>query len=740
MRNTKLWIAIGVVWIALIVFLMNLFILKNTHLAPHSSMPARKSNQLLYEKSPYLLAHAYDPVDWHPWGETAFEEALKTNKPIFLSIGYASCFACYTMQREVFQNEKIANQMNQDAVNILVDREERPDVDRLYMTAIQTLTGSGGWPMSLFLTPERKPFYGATYLSPAAFTMTLSRVHEVWEKDPQKLSGSGDLIAGYLEDLSKHEKEKSINESSLLSSGYAAFRQLYDSQYGGFGSAPKFPHAMILSFLLRYYDKTGEKTAIQMTEKTLQQMHAGGIYDHLGFGFHRYSADEQWRTPHFEKMLYDQALLTTAYLEAYQVTHDPEYSDIAKSILVYAQREMMSPEGGFYGAEDAASSSNFSDPAKSPGTFYTWTKSELDQILGSTDSPVFCYLFGVRAEGNSLRDPLNILKNANVLFTAHSEQEAAIKFNRSQTEIHTTVERCLQKLLDHRQQRPHPIIDDKVILSWNALMISAFAKAYEVLGDKSYLDTALRCNAFLSTHLYSPKDQRLLRRYRAGEARIEATLQDYAFYVQALLDLYEASFQIQLLQQAIALNEQMVRLFYDSKTGAFFDTSANDESLPVRTRDFNDDSEPSGNSIAMLDLLRISEITGSKKNRDLADRALHFFAERAAEQPEAMPQFLTALNMSLEKPKHIIIAGRTGDPLTKQMLREIRSRFLPDRIILLADGSDDQKFLAKLLPVIANTRMLEGKPTVYVCEDLVCKLPTSDPQRLAEMLDNKIAQ
>lgn len=696
----------------------------------------KKPNRLIDEKSPYLLRHAFDPVDWNPWGEAAFQKARQAKKPIFLSIGYSSCFACYTMQRDVFENREIAEQMNATAVNILVDREERPDIDRLYMSVLQTTSGSGGWPMSLFLTPDRKPFFGATFLTAPIFRSLLTRVHDVWLHQPQKLADSGNLIASYLEEVAGNTSASA--DSHVLQKGYETYRQLYDAEFAGFGAAPKFPHPMILNFLLRYFQHTHEQAALDMTLKTLQQMASGALFDQVGYGFHRYSADDQWRTPHFEKMIYDQALLIICYLEAFQITHDSQYSLVATRTLDYVQREMLSPEGAFYGAEDAASGRDSTHSEdKEPGAFYVWTSTEIERILDSGDAPVFEYAFGIRPEGNTLRDPLNTLKNRNVIFRAHSEKETAGKFNRSEAEIHALLENGLKKLFVERQQRPRPSIDDKIILSWNALMISAFARASEVLEDRSYLNVAERCRVFLEDKLQDPRSGNLLRRYRNGEARYDATLQDYAFYVQALLDLYEASLDIKYLKKSVDVKNRMVDLFEDRKQGGFYDTIEEDRSLPARIREFYDDSEPAGNSVAILDLLRLSQMTGSESDRKLADRALHFFAERMMEQPEAMPQFLVALDFSLEKPGQIVIAGAAEDLLTQKLVREVWARYLPDKVVLLADGGPNQKWLSERLPFLAGMRMLQSKPTVYVCQNGVCRLPTSDPRVLASLLDNK---
>ena len=698
----------------------------------------KKPNRLIREKSPYLLRHAFDPVDWNPWGDEAFETAKKLNKPIFLSIGYASCFACYSMQRDVFENRKIADQMNSDAVNILVDREERPDIDRIYMSVLQTTSGSGGWPMSFFLTPDRKPFFGAMYLSAPAFTGILSRVREIWQSQPQKLFDSGELFASYLKESTGGRSPDAKAEKDALRRGFGAFREVYDSQFAGFGSAPKFPHPMILSFLLRYFYRTHEKAALEMTLATLRQMSDGAIFDHVGYGFHRYSGDDQWRTPHFEKMLYDQALLTISYLEAFQMTHDSQYSTTARNTLTYVQRELASPEGGFYGAQDAASAWDAQHPeSRAPGAYYVWTKGEIDRILGLKNASVFDFVFGIRPEGNSLHDPLNTLTNHNVLFRSHTDHEAALQFHKSDTEIRATVNNNLQTLFAERLRRPKPEVDDKVILSWNALMISAFARASEVLEDTGYMSVAERCNDFLDHRLRVPATDKLLRRYRNGEARYPANLQDYAFYVQALLDLYEASFNIKFLKSAIPLSDQMIELFEDREKGGFFDTAAMDRSLPVRAKEFYDDSEPAGNSIAILDLLRIAQITAGPRYRNAADRALRYFSGRMMDQPEAMPQMLIALEFSLEKPKQVIIAGAADNPLTKTLLKEVHSRFLPDKILLLADGGEGQKLLSEFLPVLSQMRMLDGKPTAYVCENYVCKLPTSNARVVASELEDR---
>lgn len=702
-----------------------------------------KPNRLINEKSPYLLQHAFNPVDWHPWGEEAFEKARKENKPIFLSIGYSTCYWCHVMEREVFEIESIAALMNKYVISIKVDREERPDVDRVYMAALHAMGSRGGWPMSLFLTPDLKPFYGATYIPPEAkygrpgFVDILTRIHEVWTTNRQEILNSSRKIGDLLKQQSDPQVKATRAGKVALQRGFDSYSRSYDRTNAGFGGAPKFPRPVSFNFLLRYYSRTGEKKALDMSLETLERMAKGGMYDHIGGGFHRYATDARWHVPHFEKMLYDQAQLVISYLEAYQITHAKFYADVARDVLAYVQRNMTHPEGGFYSAEDAESAIDPAKPEeKEEGAFFTWIQQEIDGILAPPEARVFNYHYGVKENGNVKSDPHQEFVGENILFIAHTPEETAKQFNLAVEEVSNILSGSRQKLYRVRKERPRPHLDDKVLVSWNGLMISAFARAHQVLGDEDYLTTAERASQFILDRLYNVKKKELLRRYRDGEARFEAHLEDFAFFTQGLLDLYEASLDIRWLKTAIALTERQNKLFYDKKQGGFYDISGADKSILIRTKESYDGAEPTGNSIAILNLLRLAQMTDNQEWRSMADQSLAYFGGRMLKTPQGLAQFLVALDFSLSKPKQIIIAGRAQDVHTKELLEEVHARFIPNKIILLADGGEGQKTLASYIPFIESVRMLGGKSTAYICENYACQLPTSDRETVAKLLTN----
>ena len=698
----------------------------------------KKYNRLKSEKSLYLLQHAYNPVDWFPWGQEAFDKARKENKLIFLSIGYSTCYWCHVMERQIFENEELAALMNRYFVSIKVDREERPDVDRVYMSALVAMTRSGGWPMTIFLTPDLKPFYGATYIPPDQFRKIIIKIHEIWKTDPEEFRQSSRQLTDLLKRQVLSESGGTTLEKSILTKGYEQLRQAYDEQYAGFGRGPKFPRPATFNFLLRYYYRFGEQEALKMTLATLRKMAEGGVRDHLGGGFHRYSVDGQWRVPHFEKMLYDQAQLASSYLDAYQITHDEFYASIGRDILAYVLREMTDKDGGFYSAQDAESAL---DPKKlrekEEGAFYVWTKKDIDRAIGKDGAEIFEYAYGVRAGGNALEDPQKVFVKKNILFISHSVDQTAKRFKKPPDEIAKLLAESRVRLFTERQKRPRPNLDDKVLVSWNGLMISALARAYQVLDDPSYLHAAEKSADFTLTKLYDSNAKRLLHRYRAGEARYDANLEDYAFLTMGLLDLYEAAFDTRWLRKAIELTDSQNTLFYDEKNGGFFDTSGKDDTLLFRTKEDHDGAEPAGNSIATLNLLRLSQITNNQQWREMADRTLSLFSGRLGKIPQALPQMLAALDFHLDKPKQIIIACKRQNEDTQRMLREVNRKYLPNRIILLADGGTGQQFLNRYLPFIQSIIMLNGKATAFICENYACKEPTSDLPVMVKQLEGK---
>jgi len=703
-------------------------------------------NRLINEKSPYLLQHAFNPVDWHPWGKEAFEKSQKENKPIFLSIGYSTCHWCHVMERESFENPDIAKIMNEYFVCIKVDREERPDVDKVYMTAVQAMTGSGGWPMSVWLTPSLQPFFAGTYFPPDSrygrpgFPDLLQRLHAAWmEQREQVLKSGADIIKA----LQEHTAIAGAPDSTvaflpILHTAYSQFVGSYDERLGGFGNAPKFPRPVTLNFLLRYYARANEKGALEMTLATLRKMWAGGMYDHLGGGFHRYAVDAYWRVPHFEKMIYDQAQLVWSYLEAYQITRDDFFANVAREILDYVRRDMTHPAGGFYSAEDADSAPDAAHPEeKEEGAFYLWRQPEIETLLGKQNAEIFNYCFGVSDSGNTISDPHNEFRDRNVLYSEYTIQEAARRFKKPEAEITAVLNEGKQKLFERRQTRPRPHRDDKIITAWNGLMISAFARAAQVLEEPKYLQAAERAADFVLHKLYQPQTQTLVRRYRDGEAKFPAHLDDYTFFTMGLIDLYEASFDSKWLESAAVLTETQHRLFWDKNDGAFFDTSGEDETILLRTKEDYDGAEPSANSIAVLNLLRLAQMLDKKAWWKMAERTLQVFGSRLQRIPHAMPQMLVAVDFSLEKPQQIIIAGKPEAPDTRAMLRAVHERFLPNKILLLIDGREGQAYLQKHLPFIESLSPRAGKATAYICENYACQLPTTEIAVLRELLNKK---
>jgi uncharacterized protein len=703
------------------------------------------TNRLAHEKSPYLLQHAHNPVDWYPWGEEAFEKARRENKPIFLSIGYSTCHWCHVMAHESFENEEIAAIMNRDFVNIKVDREERPDVDRVYMTFVQATTGGGGWPMSVWLTPELKPFVGGTYFpledryGQPAFRKVLERIATAWKQDHEKIAESGSKIVDALrESQSSAANTTAKIDISVFENAYQQLDRSYDPREGGFSMAPKFPRPVALNFLTRLYarDPKSEngKHALEMDLFTLQKMAAGGMHDHIGGGFHRYSVDRYWHVPHFEKMLYDQAQLAVAYLDAFQITQDRQYAEVARDILDYVARDMTSKDGGFFSAEDADSFFQHGKPEHGEGAFYVWTEKEIDTALGD-DSAIFKYHFGVQPHGNPPEgsDPQNEFRGKNILIQRHTIAETAKQFKKSEDEIRQLLTRSRERLLSIRNQRPRPHLDDKIISAWNGLMISAYARGAQILDEPRYLESATRAAKFVRANLYDEKSKILYRNYREGRSVIEGFADDYAFVIQGLLDLYEASFDVEWLEFALDLLETQDRLFLDER-GGYFSTSGKDKSVVLRMKDDNDSAEPAASSVAALNLLRLAQIRNDNQLENRGRKTIEAFAPTVGHFASAMPQLLVALDFSLAKPRQIVIAGKRDDESTKALLKEVQQHFLPSKILVLADGAESQKFFAEKNEAIAAMSPVDGKPAAYVCESFTCKAPVTDAKALRELL------
>jgi uncharacterized protein YyaL (SSP411 family) len=689
------------------------------------------TNRLIHEKSPYLLQHAYNPVDWYPWGDTAFDKARAEDKPIFLSIGYSTCHWCHVMERESFESEEVAALLNRHFVPVKVDREERPDIDRIYMMFVQATTGSGGWPMSVWLTPELKPFFGGTYFPPdnrygrPGFKAVLEHLASAWVTDRARIRRSGDDILDELKKQATAGAELAgWLDDSVLDSAYYAFRRMYDSRLGGFGAAPKFPRPVAHNFLFRYAAARKNPEASGMVLHTLREMAKGGMYDQIGGGFHRYSVDERWFVPHFEKMLYDQAQLATSYLEAYQITADRQYADVARDIFEYVLRDLTHPDGAFYSAEDADSILDPANPhEKGEGAFYIWAQSELEAILGRDVAEWFGHRYGVEREGNVRHDPQGEFTGRNILFQAHTAEETARRFSLTEAEVSIGLATARGKLMEARGKRVRPHLDDKILTSWNALMISALALGAQLLGEARYSTAAHRAADFILGTLR--RDGVLLRRFRDGEAAIAGYLDDYAYFVHALVDLYEAVFDPRYLQAAGDLAGEMIGRFEDRDQGGFFSTAGSDPSEILRLKDDYDGAEPSGNSMALYALSRTAVMTGREELREAAERGFRAFAPRLRAAPHALPQMLVAYLYSQSSPKQIILAGERDTPDMSALLVAVRNRFLPNKVVLLADPA---------LPHTAPMVPLDGRATAYLCENFTCQRPTNDLERFVELL------
>ena len=698
-------------------------------------------NRLQYEKSPYLQQHADNPVDWYPWGDEAFEKAKLENKPIFLSIGYSTCHWCHVMERESFEDSEVAALLNKVFVSIKVDREERPDIDSIYMTVSQMLTGSGGWPLNIIMTPEKKPFFAGTYFPKHSRfgrigMMELApQVHELWQTQAEKIAETADQI---LAALQKHNASASMSQSAplsdeadLLDKAYKNLSQSFDPEYGGFSDAPKFPSPHTLLFLLRYWKRSGEDRALAMVEKTLHAMRLGGIYDHIGFGFHRYSTDKQWLLPHFEKMLYDQALLALAYIESWQATGKSEYEQTAREIFHYVLRDMRAPEGGFYSAEDA-------DSEAVEGKFYLWTADELKDVLSEADADLLLELYHVKEDGN-FRDQASGQKTGeNILHLQESISEIARKIDIDTASLRKRLARIRQQLFELREDRIHPHKDDKILSDWSGLMIAALAKGAQAFNEPKYLEAAEKAADFLLQNLQDANG-RLLHRYRDGEAAIAAHVDDYVFLIWGLIELYEASFKAPFLKQALRLHEELQRHFWDDELGGFYFTADDAEELLIREKEIYDGAIPSGNSVAMLNSIRLGRLSGNPELEAQADRILKTFSATVAQHPTAHTFFLLGLDFGLGPSHEVVVTGQEDDEGTRQILRSLREVFAPNKVVLFRPADEELPEIIELAKYAEPYASLDDQATVYVCQDFICALPTTDVDEMLELLGKKQA-
>ncbi len=692
------------------------------------------TNRLAGSSSPYLLQHKDNPVDWFPWGPEAFEKAAREDKPVFLSIGYSTCHWCHVMAHESFEDPEVARLMNDAFVSIKVDREERPDIDGIYMSACHMITGSGGWPLTIIMTPDQKPFFVGTYIPKTSrygrtgMMELVPRIKEIWEKRRDEVDTSADRITEALRQMSDGGDGGSLGPE-LLDRAHADLAARFDEEHGGFGRAPKFPTPHVMLFLLRHAERTGDGKALAMVEKTLEAMRRGGMYDHLGFGFHRYSTDREWRVPHFEKMLYDQAQLALLYVEGYQATGKAAYRRTAEEIFEYVLRDMTAPDGGFYSAEDA-------DSEGEEGKFYLWSEDEIRSILDEDDADLVVRLFNVEKGGNFLEEATRHRTGTNILFRTGGLDEIAAELEIPSDRLGERIERAREKLFVEREKRIHPGKDDKILLSWNGLMISALARGAVILQEPRYSEAARRAADFVLTRMRTGKG-RLLRRFRAGEAGITAQLEDYAFFTAGLIDLYGCTFDAGYLKEAVNLNRQMIDHFVDAETGGFFATADDGEKLITRRMEADDGATPSGNSMAMVNLIRLGRMLGSAELEDLAAKTGGAFSKWIERSPSAFTHFMVALDLASGPSQELVIVGRREADDTQAMLRAVSSRFLPRLVVLFRDAGAEEGGdpVAELAPFTKPYAAIDGKATAYVCSGFQCEQPVTDPGEMMRLLE-----
>ncbi|HEX9443521.1 MAG TPA: thioredoxin domain-containing protein [Candidatus Binatia bacterium] len=678
------------------------------------------TNRLIHESSPYLLQHAHNPVDWHPWGEEAFARAKAENKPVLLSIGYSACHWCHVMEKESFENEAIARLMNESFVNIKVDREERPDLDEVYMSAVQMLTGRGGWPMTVFLNPEGKPFFGGTYFPPEdrhgmpGFPKVLQAIAQAYRERAGEVAQSAEQIHAAMNRVGGAAESGRAFAPEIVVESAERLSQAYDPEYGGFGQAPKFPNAGVFELYLRAHRKTKRGRFLEMIEHTLRSMAEGGIYDHLGGGFHRYSVDAKWLVPHFEKMLYDNAQLVGIYAEAFTITGAPLFKKVVAETVAYLLREMLHPEGGFYSTQDA-------DSEGEEGRFFVWTEAEINQILGEDAGTIFGRIYDVSELGN--------FEEKNILHPILTVAQAAALFKKDPGQVEQLVDAARAKLFAEREKRVKPFRDEKILASWNGLMLSGLAAAGKILDDPAPLEAARKTADFIFERMF--RDGFLLHSYKDGRAKLLGYLDDYAFLAAGLLDLYEATLERAGLERAVGLAETMVREFWDEKDGGFFYTGKAHEALVARTKPAFDGSAPSGNAVAAEVLLRLYHYTGREDYLKKAEKILRLHYDAMEQQPFGFARMLGALDFYLEKPKEIVLAGRKDDPGVADLLKKIHSLYLPNKTLQLVAPDEPRE---NIPPLLEGKGQLGGRPTVYVCHRFTCAPPATEWKDLEPLL------
>ena len=687
----------------------------------------RHYNHLKDEKSPYLIQHAQNPVDWYPWGDEAFRKAKRENRPIFLSIGYSTCHWCHVMARESFQDPEMARLINQVFVPVKVDREERPDIDATYMTVCQIMTGTGGWPLTIFLTPDLKPFFAGTYFPKENSEMSIGlrtlalNVQELWEMRKEEVLKSADDITTALSKLETTESGDLLPESTLK----VAFKLLEEtfSENGGFGESQKFPQPNYLLFLLRYWKRNGTDNALAMVEKTLESMRLGGIWDHLGFGFHRYSVDPQWLVPHFEKMLYDQALLALVYCEAYQATRKEEYREVTEQILEYVLRDMTSPEGGFYSAEDAESEGV-------EGKFYQWRREEIKQLLTPEESQIFNQVYQIKEKGNYTDEATGFLTGRNILHLKTPLEAAARDMYLKIKELSPKLEIIREKLFQARENRIHPSKDDKILTDWNGLMVVALARAARTFNEEQYLETARKTVEFIKTNLY--QEGKLWHRYREGEVKVEGYLDDYTFLIWGIIELYQATLDSSLLKWAYQLVQVLLDEFQDKDKGGFYLTQKDAQELLLRRKEAYDASVPSGNAVIYANLLHLSTLLEDQELYEHALKLEKAFAPSITQNPTGYTMFLTGLMDRLGPLYEVVIAGEKKDKRTQNLIKVLGENYLPG--VFYSLNSSEDEWLNEKIPSFQDKKPMEGQTTAYVCKQGVCMLPTTDVRELMDLL------
>ncbi len=689
------------------------------------------SNNLTDSSSPYLLQHADNPVDWYPWSDEAFERAKEEDKPIFLSIGYSTCHWCHVMAHESFEDDEIAKMMNETFVNIKVDREERPDVDNVYMKVCQMMTGGGGWPLTIIMTPDKRPFFAATYIPKesgmgrAGMEELIPKIDQLWKEEREKAESSADKIVSSLKEATHETGEDELDES-VFDSAYRQMESKFDTHFGGFGKEPKFPSPHNFLFLLRYASRTGEEQARSMVESTLDHMRRGGIFDHIGYGFHRYSTDREWILPHFEKMLYDQAMLSRAYLEGYQITGKRKYADTAEKVFEYVFRELQDENGGFYSAEDA-------DTEGEEGKFYVWSMEELENVLTEDEMSFVVSVYNVQKNGNFREESSGRRTGKNILYRSSSHDELMETLEMDENTYRELRQSVRNKLFEKRRERVRPHLDDKILTDWNGLMIASLAYGGRVLDRSEYAEAAAGAVEFVQSHLYDEDDQ-LRHRYRNGDSAVSGNASDYAYFVRGLIELHQTTQEPEYLREAVRLTEDFVERFYDGDEGGFFFTATDEEPVLERQKKVQDGALPSSNSMALWNLAQLSRLTGNTKFQQVARDLAETFAGTVQQSPFSFTMFLSGLDVLLGPSKEVVVAGPSGEESVDRFLEVLNDNYLPRAVVLHRLTEEDEPAICELAEFTREQGEVDGETAAYVCTNFACEAPVTDPERMMKLI------